>query len=121
MNNVRILREYLGLTQKDFSKKIGVSRANLSAIERGEVRLTERVIRDICREFSVSESWLLNNEGDMFIKLNNDKELETLLGQLLAGEKQMIADAVLTLNRLDEQSLDIVIKMIAALKKEDDI
>lgn len=120
MNNVRKLREILKLTQKEFAQTIGVSRANLSAIEREEVKLTERVIRDICREFSVNEDWLIHNNGEIFIELDEDKELQLILGKLLAGENPIITDALLTLNKLDETSLSIVSKMISALKKEGD-
>lgn len=120
MNNIKKLREELNLTQKQFAETIGISRANLGAIENGKVKLTDRVARDICREFGVNEDWLLNNNGKMFIDLDEDKELQILLGKLLAGENPIIADALLTLNKLDENSLNIVAKMIAALKKEGD-
>ena len=66
---VRILRKALGLNQKDFSEKIGLTDSTLSRIEIGEKALIERNILLICTPgrfgegLTVNKEWLLNG-GD---------------------------------------------------------
>jgi transcriptional regulator with XRE-family HTH domain len=74
---VRFLRKnILNLNQEDFSQKINVSRSNLGNIEIGRINLTERVINDICREFSVNQGWLMNGAEPIFI--NHDSAISQI-------------------------------------------
>jgi len=71
---VRFLRKnILKLNQIDFAAKINVSRSNLGNIEIGRINLTERVINDICREFSINKEWLLNGKEPVHVDLENVK------------------------------------------------
>lgn len=58
--NTRIkeLRNFLNLTQFEFSAKIGLKRSSLSDIERGNAPITDRTIIAICSQFNVNEDWL---------------------------------------------------------------
>ncbi|GHU57656.1 hypothetical protein AGMMS49975_23580 [Clostridia bacterium] len=59
---IHYLRKYiLKKTQSEFADKIKISRSNLGNIENGNVNITERVLNDISREFSVNTEWL--NKG----------------------------------------------------------
>lgn len=66
--NTRIkeLRNYLKITQNEFSQKIGLKRSSLSDIERGNAPITERTIIAICSQFNVNEEWLRFGSGQMF-------------------------------------------------------
>lgn len=48
---LKLARNYLGLNQKDFAKKIGFSQALISSIEKSRKPLTEEVITKLKREF----------------------------------------------------------------------
>ena len=71
-------KNILKLTQDDFASKINMSRSNLGSIEIGRINVTDRVIKDICKEYNVNESWLRNGEGDIF-----NKEKENKISELL--------------------------------------
>lgn len=60
------LRRVLNLSQEAFGTKISLERSAISLIERKQRNVTERCIKDICREFKVSEQWLRNGTGNMF-------------------------------------------------------
>lgn len=60
------LREKLGLSQAAFGEKVSLERSAISLIERKQRNITERSIKDICREFNVNESWLRDGVGSMF-------------------------------------------------------
>lgn len=67
---VKEIRKEVGLNQEEFSKRINISRSNLSNIEIGRVISTDRVINDICSEFKINESWLRTGEGEKYIIQN---------------------------------------------------
>lgn len=66
-NRVREVRKALNLTLDEFGKRLGIQKSAVSKIERGDNRITERTLRDICREYNVNEAWLRYGEGDMFV------------------------------------------------------
>lgn len=49
----------------------------MGSLEIDRVKVTDRVISDICREFSVNENWLRYGKGDIFIE--ND---DTIISEL---------------------------------------
>ena len=76
------LRTELGLNQAEFSKKIGLSRSGLASIEVGQNPLQDRHIKLIKAAFpQVSETWLKDGIGDMFLPIEPDEELELVLAQ----------------------------------------
>lgn len=56
----------LHMTQAEFSGVIGISRSNYANIEKGNIGLSQRIVRDICREFAVRRLWLLEGEEPIF-------------------------------------------------------
>jgi transcriptional regulator with XRE-family HTH domain len=71
------LRSKLDLSQDEFGERIGVKRSHISSMESGVRRINDRMIKDICREYNVSELWLKAGVGDMFISDSSDV-LETI-------------------------------------------
>lgn len=69
---IRELRKnHLRMTQTDFGDRLGVSRSvikniELNALARPDQKLS--LIKLICKEFSVSEEWLLNGTEPMFVE-----------------------------------------------------
>ena len=71
-DRVLMIREQLELSQEEFGERIGVTKSTISLLERKLRNPSERVIRDICREFNVNEDWLRNGTGgieNMFINV----------------------------------------------------
>ncbi|OPX99585.1 MAG: Helix-turn-helix domain protein [Syntrophorhabdus sp. PtaB.Bin047] len=64
-NNIKLLRDKLGLNQGAFAKTIGVRQSTLSIIESGG-RVTGRIITTICAVHNVNRSWLETGKGSMF-------------------------------------------------------
>lgn len=67
------LRKTLGITQQEFADKIGIKRNTIATYESGRNEPIDAVISLICREFNVSEKWLRNGEGEMFLDLSEDE------------------------------------------------
>lgn len=76
-NRLKELRIESGLTQEEFGKRIGLtSRSLISLLESGARNITDRTVKDICREFNVNEEWFRSGilpkykiAGDDFTKI----------------------------------------------------
>lgn len=75
------VRKSLGLTLEKFGDKLGVTKTAISRIEKGERGCTEQMVKSICREFNVSENWLRDGIGDVFVI--PEDEIATLLSDVL--------------------------------------
>lgn len=98
------IRELIRVRRKkkaEFARALNVSQAFVSQMCSGERMPSDRTIADICREFDVSEEWLRNGTGPMFVEKTRDEELAEFFGHVLARDdfKQRLLAA---LSRLDE-------------------
>lgn len=62
---IKILRNYLGLTQQKFAEKLGLKRQTIAAYEIGNIEPSDSTLLLICKEFGVNEDWLRTGEGEM--------------------------------------------------------
>ncbi|WP_075679168.1 helix-turn-helix domain-containing protein [Roseburia sp. 831b] len=83
---IKELRKTLDLTMERFGEIIGVSKSSISNIENGNRNLTERMFKDICREFDVREEWLRTGEGEMFKELSRSEKIAVFLTDILKDE-----------------------------------
>lgn len=66
-----LIRNSLNLTTRKFGERINVTGGAVTNMEKGKRNITDRVISDVCREFNVSEEWLREGVGEMFIEADN--------------------------------------------------
>lgn len=124
------LRKILKLSQEDFGKRLGVTGASISRLEKGERNITEQMILSICREYNVSEDWLRDGLGDddcPFIK--QEDEVAEAVSRLLDESNpfyDLILDIMQTFDQLDDKGKQVfcdaaesLAERIAKRKKED--
>lgn len=103
------LRTHLGLSQKNFAERLGITDSGLSNLESGKRNLTEQMIISICREFNVNRAWLVEGVGEMFTNIP-----ETILDELalqfdLSGDEiELVADFC----RLPKEQRNFIIKFL---------
>lgn len=64
-------KEHLHLSQTEFGEKLGVSRSVINNIERNALARPDQklsLIKLMCNVFNVSEEWIINGSGNMFIE-----------------------------------------------------
>lgn len=83
---VRALRKELGLTLQAFGDRLGVTRATVSRIENGVNNLSDQMVVSICREYGVSEEWLRDGEGEMFVPVTRNEKIARFAGELMREE-----------------------------------
>ena len=89
---LKYIRKCLNKTQKEFGGALGVSRDTYASYETGRVIPSDTFIQLLCSVFNVSEEWLRNGKGDIFIKTKRNilDELVTAHG-LNEREKAIVA------------------------------
>nr|DAF72085.1 MAG TPA: helix-turn-helix XRE-family like protein [Caudoviricetes sp.] len=117
---IKLIRKTLGISQRDFGKKIGISDTAVSKLESGERNPSEQTLKSICREFNVDYFWLTEGaDVDMFMKLPN-----TLMEKLserynLNKKSQMVLKTYLEAPEGEKEAIENFLTTLAEnLQKE---
>lgn len=90
LQRLKQLRKALGYTQTEFAKHLGITQTSYSMIENGLRPLSDKYIRIICMTFNVSEHYLVDGQGEIFLSSPHEKELAELFGQLLPETQEYL-------------------------------
>ncbi len=112
---IKSLREELHLTQKEFGEKIGITNTAVSKLEKKERLASDRVIRDICREFNINEEWLRTGQGE---KYNIDTTTDYLYGKAMAKNNDFQMRLLNAILQLDDSELETIEKLVEKLQKK---
>lgn len=119
-DRIKELRQALGLTQQQFADCIGVKRNTVATYEMGRSIPSDAAISLICREFSVSDAWLRNGEGEMFVPKSRNEELFEFLTKVAEGPKNDIRAKLLTvMSRLTDEQWELLADVARQLVDED--
>lgn len=117
---VREIRKSLNLTLEKFGEKLGVGKTAISNIEVGNRNLTDQMFRSICREYHVSEEWLKNGTGEIFVTLTRREKIASFLGELMKEtDDSYRVRFVETLANLEPQEWQILEKLTTNFMKKD--
>lgn len=106
---IRELRKnYLHMSQTEFGKRLGVSRSvvkniELDALARPDQKLS--LIKLMCKEFSVSEEWLLNGTGPMLLQDNTSISRRMASEYRLSERECAVVSAFLELEPQDRAAV----------------
>jgi len=78
-DRIREIRDFLNISQREFAKRIFISKSLLNNIELGNNKASSKTIQLITAEFNVSKDWLLTGKGEMFTSPPPDLQLEKLI------------------------------------------
>ena len=99
---LKALRKELHLTQQEFADKIGIQRSTYAKYEVGASSPIDAVVTLICKTFNVSEEWLRNGSGDMFVQRDPFDEVYKMVNDMLWDEsselKRRLVTAILRLS-----------------------
>ena len=113
------LRKALGLTQQEFSERIGVKRNTVAQYEMGRNPPNDTVITLICREFNVSEEWLRTGAGDMFQPKSRNEELFEFAAKVAEGDPGSIqAQLLAVMSRLTDEQWEVLAQVAREFVEE---
>lgn len=107
---IKAIRRTLGFTQQELADKLHIKRTNIGNYETGVSSPSDSVIALICREFNVSEEWLKNGTGEMFIPIPVNEEIDSFFTNVKKGngfKKRLIS----VLARLDDDEWNFLEKI----------
>ena len=81
---IKELRKALKMTQQEFADRLNIQRGSIASYETGRISPSNSTISLICKELNVSEAWLRNGEGEMFIPMTLDEEIASFIGGIQA-------------------------------------
>ena len=121
---IRYLRkEKLKITLDAFGKKVGVTKAAVSDIERGRNNVTDQMFNSICREFGVNEEWLRTGKGPQFIEITRAEQIQQMVDDIMRDHPEAFRRRFVTaLAGLDEKgwiALENFIDSITEQEEED--
>ena len=118
---IRYLRkDTLKLTLDQFGERIGLKKSALSHIENDNVKLTDQTCRSICREFNISEEWLLTGEGDVFLAESRSAEIAKFVNTLSVNDDTFKTRLVVMLARMTPAEWDLLERMVRKLTDLED-
>lgn len=118
---VKTLRKELGLTLEKFGAPLGVQRSALSMIENDKSGIGDRTILLICREYGVSEAWLRDGDGEMFVPVTRNEKIARFAGELMKDEtpdfRRQLVEILADLNDEQWDALADFAERLAGIKK----
>lgn len=109
------------MTLERFGEKIGLKKSALSHIENGMSSLTEQTLKSICREFGVSEAWLRDGEGEMFVQRTRSQIIADFANDVMEDVDESFRKRfVEALSKLSVEDWEVLNKIVDELsaKKE---
>jgi transcriptional regulator with XRE-family HTH domain len=76
---VKEIRLSLGISQREFSKRIYITQSFYGDIELGKKTANDRIIQLIASQFNVNKNWIKTGEGEMFTSPPPDIRRERLI------------------------------------------
>ena len=111
---IKALRKELNLTQQEFADRLNIKRGAVANYEIGRNEPIDAVVSLICKTFNVSEEWLRNGSGEMFIVRSPEEEVGYYVEDLLEydGNGNVFYDAIIemmkTYHSLDDKSKTVI-------------
>lgn len=90
IHRLKEVRKALGFNQTNFAKQLGITQTAYSMIENGNRPLADKYIKVICSVFNVSENWLRNGKGEMFLSSPYEKEFNEIFTNLTPETQQYL-------------------------------
>lgn len=102
------------LTQDAFAERLTLSKNYVWQMEKGERNPSDRTIKDICREFNISEAWLRDGIGEMYIENTQEDRYLANVAKLQRADDETIIRWV---NMIAETNPDVLKQIESFMKK----
>lgn len=108
---LKYLRKQLNLTTRAFGASINMSGGAITNMEKGLRNITERTVRDICREYMVNPDWLINGKEPVFQNTDELPAIDIEVQQLVRQYSRLnCSDRELVKNIIDSLSEKIELR-----------
>ena len=123
-DRIKEIRKIKKMNQIEFGEKIGVKQSSMASYENGSRQPVDAVIRSICREFNVNESWLRTEEGNPFVEKDRDQQIEEMVDEIMVEKpedfRRRFVRALAALDADGWAALERFIDSISEMSKKDE-
>lgn len=113
---IRRIRKEVGLSQRAFADKIGVTGSSVNKLESGENNPSDQTIKLICSEFKISPLYLEEGIEPMFVQ--PDEEVAALAADVALEGSDTAKAFLKIIATLSEDELALLEKMARRIVKE---
>lgn len=118
-DRMKQIREHFGLSMAAFGDRLGVSSGSVSMWENGQRGIAPRVIKSVCNEFNVNETWFRTGEGEPFAPKTREQEIAEMAAEAFrsAGEddERFRDDCIEVIKEMSAVELRLIQKMAQKL------
>lgn len=104
-DRIKAIRKNAKMTQQAFADALGLTQNFITQVETGAKNVSDRTVRDICREFGVSEKWLRTGEGEPYLK---EEDVTSLLSRLEESDDPFIIDVIRAYMNLNDNGRKVL-------------
>ena len=115
---IKELRKALGLTQQAFADRLGIRQNTIAKYETNRGNPTTSVVALICREFNVSEQWLREGTGEMFLQRSREDEIAEFCKDITAGNPDFRKRFISALAKLNPEQWRLLEEVTSVLIAE---
>ena len=113
---IKELRKSLKMTQQEFADRLNIQRGSIASYETGRISPSNATVSLICKELNVSEEWLRNGTGDMFVPMSLDEEIASFIGDIQSDiEENFKKRFISALSKLDEDEWIFIEKFMESV------
>lgn len=113
---IKELRKSLNMTQQEFADRLNIQRGSIASYETGRISPSNATVSLICKELNVSEEWLRNGTGEMFIPMSLDEEIASFIGDIQSDiEENFKKRFISALSKLDEDEWIFIEKFMESV------
>jgi transcriptional regulator with XRE-family HTH domain len=106
------IRTEVNLSQDDFSIQLDVFQSSISAIEKGQRKISPEIVIKLHEKYEINISWLFTGKGEMRLVEPADESKSELLLRLEEMENEIMEHKILL-----SRSLENEVKYIKALQE----
>lgn len=115
---IKKLRKYLGLSQDDFAKTLGLkSRGKIANIEFGKIEPDDAFIRLICNTHRVNYKWLTDGVGEML--KDDDGDAQAIVDSIMHGDNEFAKDILVRFAKMDEKYWNLISDIIDSIERNE--
>lgn len=110
-----LLRKELGLSQREFGERIGLTRAAIASYEYGTAKPTSIALTAIEKEYGARREWLETGEGEMLKIGQRERQISQEILETHENDQtfRAIVDAYLRLGDRDRKAIRRYIDMLS--------
>lgn len=85
-DRIAYLIKELDMTKTKFAERLHVTPSFVTILCNGKCAPSDRTISDICREFNVSEEWLRDGIGEMFLRRTRNQQIGIWITEVMGAD-----------------------------------